>query len=128
MRHTGVMKIFIILCFFVNTDVGSYFDTKRRNPSSPHRVKNSVCTVIWRVATHLIIFNTNEISFININLIWLIKLSMCFITSKQKSLRLVNYLHLSDAVNNDVAPVNLGQLCILKSSFRGWHRYMPEMT
>uniref|UniRef100_UPI00358F24BE uncharacterized protein n=1 Tax=Myxine glutinosa TaxID=7769 RepID=UPI00358F24BE len=51
-----------------------------------------------------------------------------YIRINQKELRSDSYIHLRDGMNNDVAGGELGQLCILPSSFTGSRRYMHERT
>ncbi|KYO43944.1 hypothetical protein Y1Q_0012895 [Alligator mississippiensis] len=51
-----------------------------------------------------------------------------FIRMKQKKLRVENYVHLRDAMNNDGDAANVGQLVILPSSFIDGPHYMHERT
>jgi len=53
---------------------------------------------------------------------------LSFIRFNQKKLRVENYCHLKDAINNDGDVNNIGQLVILPSSFIGGPRYMHERT
>ena len=53
---------------------------------------------------------------------------LLYIRTHQKELRAESYIHLRDGINNDVSGENLGQLCILPSSFTGSPRYMHERT
>ena len=53
---------------------------------------------------------------------------LTFIHWNQKTLRAENYIHLCDAINNEGDVKNIGQLCILPSSFTGGPRYMHEKT
>ena len=51
-----------------------------------------------------------------------------FIRLNQTKLRVTEYIHLRDHMNNDGDGRQLGQLCILPSSFTGGPRYMHERT
>ena len=51
-----------------------------------------------------------------------------YIRTHQKELRCDSYIHLRDGINNDVAGAEIGQLCILPSTFIGSPRYMHERT
>ena len=51
-----------------------------------------------------------------------------FIQKNQQKLRVENYVHLRDAMNNDGNAANVGQLVILPSSFTGGPHYMHERT
>ena len=53
---------------------------------------------------------------------------LLYIRTHQKELRAKSYIYLRDGINNDVSGENLGQLCILPSSFTGSPRYMHERT
>lgn len=55
---------------------------------------------------------------------------LLFIRTHQRQLRADSYIHLRDAICNDgtQAAANVGQLCILPSSFTGSPRYMHERT
>ena len=53
---------------------------------------------------------------------------LLYIKLHQKELRVDNYIHLRDGINNDVGQEGLGQLVILPSSFTGSPRYMHERT
>eukprot|EP00106_Octopus_bimaculoides_P009294 XP_014776736.1 PREDICTED: uncharacterized protein LOC106873752 [Octopus bimaculoides] len=50
----------------------------------------------------------------------------CFVHHNQKKLRSENYIHLQDGIINDVLLQDIGQVCILPSSFTGGPRYMHE--
>eukprot|EP00106_Octopus_bimaculoides_P023238 XP_014790680.1 PREDICTED: uncharacterized protein LOC106884021 [Octopus bimaculoides] len=51
-----------------------------------------------------------------------------FIRHNQKKLRSENYIHLRDGIINYIAPQDIGQVCILPSTFTGGPRYMHERT
>ena len=51
-----------------------------------------------------------------------------YIRQNQKKLRATEYIHLRDAVNNDVDARDIGQFVILPSSHTGSPRYMHERT
>ena len=51
-----------------------------------------------------------------------------YILLNQTKLRVENYAHLRDAINNDQNPNEVGALTILPSSFTGGPRYMVERT
>ena len=53
---------------------------------------------------------------------------LLYIRLHQRQLRADSYIHLRDGINNDVEGSNIGQLCILPSSFTGSPRYMHERT
>ncbi|KAF0720858.1 ATP-dependent DNA helicase, partial [Aphis craccivora] len=51
-----------------------------------------------------------------------------FIRYIQCKLRVDNYIHLQDSINNEIDPKDIGQLVVLPSSFTGGPRYMHERT
>ncbi|GBN46621.1 hypothetical protein AVEN_142006-1 [Araneus ventricosus] len=51
-----------------------------------------------------------------------------FITTHQKQLRSDSDIHLRDAINNVVVGADIGQICILPSTFTASPRYMQERT
>jgi len=53
---------------------------------------------------------------------------LAYIRTHQQELRAESYIHLRDAVNSDANISELGQLCILPSTFTGGPRYMHART
>ena len=53
---------------------------------------------------------------------------LLYFRCNQKKLRVENYIHLRDALNQNEDADNLGRLVILPSSFTGGPRYMHERT
>jgi len=53
---------------------------------------------------------------------------LLYLKTHQQELRVSDYIHLRDSINNDGHAANVGQLTILPSSFTGGPRYMHEHT